>query len=121
MINRHIKDTYSTDVGICDFIYYYEFVNRQSKYVIQGQKTFEYYRYDWRLPLWDPKMIAFWAPISNCYKNDQLLYKSTIEKYNYSNVWNKGCQINEYRIPLFLVRYIRIFVNFYNCANTGKL
>ena len=118
MINRHIKDTYSTDVGICDFIYYYEFVNRQSKYVIQGQKTFEYYGYDWRLPLWDPKMIAFWAPISNCYKNDQLLYKSTIEKYNYSNVWNKGYQINEYRIPSLLVRYIRIFVKFFIIALT---
>jgi len=116
--HRRIKDIYSTDVDICDFIYYYEFVNRQSKYVIQGQKTFEYYGYDWRLPLWDPKMIAFWAPISNCYKNDQLLYKSTIEKYNYSNVWNKGYQINEYRIPSLLVRYIRIFVKFFIIALT---
>lgn len=93
---QYLKDNYSTDVQVCDFIYYYEFINRQSKYVIQGQKTFEYYGYDWRMPLWDSKMIVFWSTISNYYKNEQFLYKSTIEKYNYSNVWNKGYKINKY-------------------------
>ena len=78
-----LKDSYGADINVCDFIYYYEFINRQSKYVIQGQRVFEYYGYEWRLPLWDSKMIEFWASIPNNYKNEQFLYKSTIEKYNY--------------------------------------
>ena len=73
---------------------------------------FEYYGYEWRLPLWDSKMIEFWASIPNNYKNEQFLYKSTIEKYNYSNVWNKSDQINKYHISSYFVRYTRRFFKF---------
>ena len=107
-----LKDSYGADINVCDFIYYYEFINRQSKYVIQGQRVFEYYEYEWRLPLWDSKMIEFWASIPNKYKNEQFLYKSTIEKYNYSNVWNKSDQINKYHISSYLVKYTRRFFKF---------
>ena len=107
-----LKDSYGADINVCDFIYYYEFINRQSKYVIQGQRVFEYYGYEWRLPLWDSKMIEFWASIPNNYKNEQFLYKSTIEKYNYSNVWNKSDQINKYHISSYLVKYTRRFFKF---------
>ncbi len=107
-----LKDSYGADINVCDFIYYYEFINRQSKYVIQGQRVFEYYGYEWRLPLWDSKMIEFWASIPNNYKNEQFLYKSTIEKYNYSNVWNKSDQINKYHISSYFVRYTRRFFKF---------
>ena len=107
-----LKDSYGADINVCDFIYYYEFINRQSKYVIQGQRVFEYYEYEWRLPLWDSKMIEFWASIPNNYKNEQFLYKSTIEKYNYSNVWNKSDQINKYHISSYLVKYTRRFFKF---------
>ena len=106
---NHIKGFYNTDINICDFVYYYEFINRQSKYVIQGQKTFEYYGYDWRMPLWDPKMIEFWCTISNYYKNEQFLYRSTIEEYNYANVWGKGNEVNKCSISLPVLKYIRIF------------
>jgi asparagine synthase (glutamine-hydrolysing) len=109
---NNLKNIHAIDINACDFIYYYEFVNRQSKYVIQGQKTFEYYGYDWRLPLWDSKMIKFWVSIPNSYKNEQFLYKSTIEKYNYSNAWNKNDQINKYYISSYFARYTRRFFKF---------
>ena len=116
---NRLKGSYSTSINICDFIYYYEFVNRQSKYVIQGQKIFEYYGHDWRMPLWDSKMIEFWSSVPNNYKNKQVLYKSAIEKYNYSNVWNKSDQINKYRISSYLLRYTRSFFKLVVVALTG--
>ena len=39
---------------------YSEFIDRQSKYVISGQRAYEYYGYSWRLPLWDEEYILFW-------------------------------------------------------------
>ena len=104
---NNVKDIYSIDINACDFIHYYEFVNRQSKYVIQGQKTFEYYGYDWRMPLWDSKVIEFWTSVPNNYKNEQFLYKSTIRKYNYSDVWSDVDEINKYRISSTTVKYTR--------------
>ena len=107
--HKYLENKYDADINICDFIYYYEFVNRQSKYVIQGQKIFEYYGYEWRMPLWDSKMIEFWSSVPNNYKNGQFLYKKTIEKYNYSNIWDKEYEINKYRISSPLIRHTRRF------------
>jgi len=107
--HKYLENKYDADINICDFIYYYEFVNRQSKYVIQGQKIFEYYGYEWRMPLWDSKMIEFWSSVPNNYKNEQFLYKKTIEKYNYSNIWDKEYEINKYRISSPLIRHTRRF------------
>ena len=106
---KRLENEHNVNINICDFIYYYEFINRQSKYVIQGQKVYEYYGYEWRLPLWDLKMIEFWSSVPNNYKNGQFLYKKTIEKYNYSNIWDKEYEINKYRISSPLIRHTRRF------------
>jgi asparagine synthase (glutamine-hydrolysing) len=104
---ENLESKYKTNINICDFMYYYEFINRQSKYVIQGQKVFEYFEYEWRMPLWDSKMIDFWSSVPNNYKKEQFLYKKTIEKYNYSNIWNEMHKINKYCISLPLLRHVR--------------
>jgi asparagine synthase (glutamine-hydrolysing) len=117
--HNNLEKKYNLDISVCDFIYYYEFVNRQSKYVIQGQKTFEYYGYDWRMPLWDSKMLEFWPSVPNKYKNGQVLYKSTLLKYNYSNIWSKSEQINKYQISFPLVKYTRRFFKLLVVVLTG--
>ncbi len=107
---KRLENEHNVNINICDFIYYYEFINRQSKFVIQGQKVYEYYGYEWRIPLWDLKMIEFWNSVPNNYKNGQFLYKKTIEKYNYSNIWDKEYEINKYRISSPLIRHTRRFL-----------
>ena len=116
---KYLKNLYGFDINACDFVYYYEFMNRQSKYVIQGQKVFEYYGYDWRMPLWDSKLIEFWSIVPNNYKNEQMLYKSTLLKYNYSNVWREGSKINNYIISSTLIRNTRRFLKLIVTILTG--
>ena len=50
------------------FYEYSEFLDRQSKYVISGQRTYEYYGHHWRLPLWDDEYLFFWQKVSLDYK-----------------------------------------------------
>lgn len=67
---------------------YSEYINRQTKYVVSGQKIYEFLGLDWRLPLWHDKLMDFWRDVPFEYKVNQILYKQTIHRYNWSNVWH---------------------------------
>ena len=64
-----------------------EFDNRQSKYVIAGQRCYEFFGFEWRLPLWDRDYLDFWeqAPISA--KCRQTLYRRMLWARNWGGVW----------------------------------
>jgi asparagine synthase (glutamine-hydrolysing) len=67
-----------------------EYRNRQSKYVIAGQRSYEFFGYAWRLPLWDRDYIDFWAAAPLSAKRRQSLYRETLEAENYGGVWGAG-------------------------------
>ena len=48
-----------------------EFEDRQVKYVINGQRLYEFFGYEWRLPLWDSLYLNFWEKVPLEYKFDQ--------------------------------------------------
>ena len=85
-----------------------EFEDRQVKYVINGQRLYEFFGYEWRLPLWDSLYLNFWEKVPLKYKLDQKLYKETIIETNWGNVW-KDIPINpKNSFPLWLesIRFI---------------
>ena len=82
---------------------YSEFVNRQA-YVISGQRIYEYYGHDWRLPLWDNKYLAFWQKVPLDYKLKQKLFKDMLKENNFGNVWREDIPVNEKKInPKWLI------------------
>ena len=85
-----------------------EFVDRQAKYVINGQRLYEYLGLDWRLPLWERPNLDFWerAPLSA--KASQSLYREVLERDNWAGVW-RDIPVNPMRIrpvSLMIVRQI---------------
>ena len=52
-----------------------EFQNRQCKYVIAGQRAYEFFGYDWRLPLWDNDYLEFWERAPLDAKMDRNLFR----------------------------------------------
>lgn len=109
LIKEHasFSKRYPIKFDVCDFIYYYEFISRQSKYVVQGQKVFEFYGYDWITPLWDQRLVDFWSSVPNKYKYDQILYKNTIKFYNYSGVWGQDFSVNRHKVTPYIFRNLR--------------
>ena len=112
LIKEHtaLSKDYSKDLEVCDFIYYYEFVSRQSKYVMQGQKVFEFYGYEWRLPLWDIEYLRFWEKIPAQFKKNQTLYEEMLVNENWGGVWVDNMPINKKNLrPLWVIPIRFIF------------
>jgi asparagine synthase (glutamine-hydrolysing) len=76
-----------------------EFRNRQSKYVIAGQRTYEWFGYGWRLPLWDRDYLDFWATVPLADKANQSLYREMLVEANWGEVWGQGWTFEQRIVP----------------------
>jgi len=86
--------------GIYEFL---EYQDRQAKYVVSGQRTYEAMRFTWRLPLWDDEYINFWRHAQVELKAQQNLYRRVLEADNWGDVW-KDLPVNAKTIrPRWLV------------------
>ena len=89
-----------TDHGLFE---YAEFQDRQCKYVVTGQRIYEFLGHDWRLPLWDNAYLRFWESVPLEEKINQRLYARVLDKENWGGVWH-GIPVNRKRVrPLWLV------------------
>ena len=65
-----------------------EYFGRQSKYIVNMQRSYEFYGYSWRMPLWSNQMLEFWETVPRKYKINQNLYNEVLQENNWGNVWN---------------------------------
>lgn len=76
--------------GIHEFL---ECQDRQAKYVVSGERTYEALGFEWRLPLWDDEYIALWQRTEGSLKLNQNLYRRVLEADNWGGVW-RGIPVN---------------------------
>ncbi len=89
-----------TDHGLYE---YAEFQDRQCRYVITGQRIYEFLGHEWRLPLWDNDYLQFWEGVPLAEKAGQGLYARMLINANWGGVW-QGVPVNRKTIrPLTVV------------------
>jgi asparagine synthase (glutamine-hydrolysing) len=89
-----------TDHGLYE---YAEFQDRQCRYVITGQRIYEFLGHEWRLPLWDNDYLKFWEGVPLAQKAGQGLYARVLNNANWGGVW-KDVPVNRKTIrPLSVV------------------
>jgi len=85
----------------------YEYLGRQSKYIIRMQQAYQYYGFSWRLPLWDARIMDFWESVPLEFKINQRLYKEVIHENNWGGVWHSiPVNMKTIRQPLATIRAI---------------
>ena len=94
-----------------------EFQNRQCKYVVAGQRAYEFFGYDWRLPLWDNDYLEFWERVPLDAKVDRNLFRAMLERENWGGVW-RGWPAPRYITPRWIVP-LRLAAKL-ACAPLGK-
>ena len=65
----------------------WECEERQVKWVIHGQRVYDFFGYDWQLPLWDIELARFYQRVPIHLKLDQYLYRSWLERWNYKGLF----------------------------------
>ena len=66
----------------------WEWKERQSKFIINSCRVYEFYGFEWRLPLWDLEFINFWSRIPLEMRENKKLYKQYILNSNYKNLFS---------------------------------
>lgn len=80
-----------------------EFLNRQSKYVLGNQRSYEVFGWDWHLPLWDKEYIDFWQKVPLKLKYKQKLYEDMLVEQNWGGVWNTLLPAPSWHTPSAIV------------------
>lgn len=66
----------------------HEWEERQSKFVVNGQRAYDWFGYGWRLPLWSDELMEFWMKVPWKAKFGQHLLIKYLEKHNPGSVFN---------------------------------
>jgi len=61
--------------SLANAIEYFNFNQRQAKFIINSVRVYEFFGYEWRIPLWDRELIEFFLKIPLKYRINQNLYK----------------------------------------------
>lgn len=91
--------------------------SRQAKYVIGGQRVYEYFGYGWRLPMWDSLYLDFWGRVPLKYKVNQNLYCDFLKRADWGGVW-KNYNLKRWVSPRW-IRPVRALSKL-ACAPLGR-
>jgi asparagine synthase (glutamine-hydrolysing) len=95
-----------------------EYLQRQSKYVVNMQRSYDFYGFEWRMPLWDELAMDFWEGVELRDKLGQSFYTEALRHFNWGGVW-KDVPINNYsnKVHPYWIRPVRNFLKLFFMAS----
>lgn len=97
----------------------FECEERQIKYVVNGQRIYDWLNIDWYLPLWSDEMFDFWCALDIKHKINQNAYKLYCETYNPGNTFDVKLDGKTLSLPLYFYP-ILVFLKIVSKFNKNK-
>ena len=88
LLDIDIKENYTVE-ELCSLYECWEYEERQVKWVIHGQRIYDFFGYDWQLPFWDNELVDFYRRVPLHLKQDQLLYKKWLTRWDYNKLFSE--------------------------------
>jgi len=85
---------------------YFEWCERQSKFLANSVRVYEYFGFDWWLPLWDSDFMSFWMSAPIDIRKGKGWY-ATYVKNLYASVTADGDLQNATALSPFYIRYTK--------------
>ena len=79
----------------CSLYEHWDWKERQSKAVVNGQRLYEFFNLGWRLPFWDKRLLSFWSSVPVHLKINQLLHLRYLKQYNYRGAFSSLRSTNQ--------------------------
>lgn len=78
-LNNLIPDKTFSAEEACSIVESFNYNERQAKFIINSVRAYEYFGFEWLVPLWDRDIISFWSRISISKRFNRRLYYYCIE------------------------------------------
>lgn len=60
---------------------YFNWKERQSKFIVNSVRCYEFFGFDWRVPLWDKEIVDYWMKVEFDYRLDRKMFKEIFKNY----------------------------------------
>ncbi|MGE4504858.1 MAG: asparagine synthase-related protein [Desulfovibrionaceae bacterium] len=68
--------------GLAAAYEFWEWRERQAKFIINAVRAYEWFGFDWRLPLWDRELMEFWKGVPLGLKHEKYLYRLALVRHD---------------------------------------
>ena len=120
----------STKEDLANIFEFWEWQERQAKFIANSCKVYEYWGYEWRMPFWDKEFLDFWSTVPLKLRLEGKLYKKYLldtdyrrlfSSYNYKNFEKKDIKglIKTMFIGKYFTRIHKRYSAFYNLNYIG--
>ena len=111
-VEEKISKNIDLDSGLVNSIILFNWRERQSKYIANSVRVYDFFDFNWWLPLWDTDFIELWRNMPNIERVDRAIFKeivsdiyernSTIKK----NLGNARTQSYFYKFFSRIIKYL---------------
>jgi len=74
---------------VANLFEYWDWQERQAKFIANSCRVYEFWGYEWRLPFWDRGFVDFWRAVPLSQRLNKKLYKEVLIEDDYKNIFSR--------------------------------